>query len=152
MSGQQEAAETLPRKFDECSFDQGYVRQNVYVCQTCAQEGQEPAGICYSCSISCHGDHELVELQAKRHFRCDCGGAKFSAQCTLYEKDREGVLNSENIYGRNFNDEYCICGDSYEPVSDTMLQCLICEDWFHDTCLGGIPEDDSFDDFICRLW
>jgi len=35
------------------------------------------AGFCYSCSITCHTDHDVYELWTKRHFRCDCGNSKF---------------------------------------------------------------------------
>ena len=75
----------------------------------------------------------MLELHAKRNFRCDCGGHKFATQCTLKEKEREGEINPDNVYGRNFRDEYCICGDSYDGESETMLQCLVCE--------GSLSED-----------
>jgi E3 ubiquitin-protein ligase UBR7 len=29
-------------------------------------------GVCYGCSISCHAEHDLVELFQRRKFRCDC--------------------------------------------------------------------------------
>ena len=53
-------------------------RQRVYVCKTCTPPGSgRVAGVCYSCSISCHGDHDVIELYEKRDFICDCGNAKF---------------------------------------------------------------------------
>ena len=33
---QQEAAEVLPGRIDVCTFDEGYIRQPVYACLTCA--------------------------------------------------------------------------------------------------------------------
>jgi hypothetical protein len=31
-----------------------------------------------------------------------------------------------------------------------MYQCVLCEDWFHDTCIGNVPPADEWDDYICR--
>lgn len=45
------------------------------------------------------------------------------------EKD---VLNAKNNYNHNFSSKYCYC-DSEDR--DEMIQCLICEDWFHFACL-----------------
>ncbi|KAJ2027581.1 hypothetical protein GGI08_009888, partial [Coemansia sp. S2] len=82
---EREAAEVLPGKFDECTYDKGYIRQPLYACLTCthpplkycqgasSSDSTEPAGMCYSCSIECHAGHEVIELFTKRQFRCDCG-------------------------------------------------------------------------------
>lgn len=43
--------------------------------------------------------------------------------------------NPENRYNHNFDGVYCICKRPYpdpeDTVSDEMLQCIICEDWYH---------------------
>ncbi|KAF9293341.1 hypothetical protein BGZ88_005488 [Linnemannia elongata] len=138
---EQEARELFPKKFDMCSNSAGYVRQTVYSCLTCNPNPSEEAGFCYSCSISCHGDHNLVELFTKRAFRCDCGTKKFkNVKCTLDTKPA-GAVNELNQ-----------CDVQYDPHKEenTMLQCVICEDWFHDNCIGVTPHGDDFDDFICR--
>jgi E3 ubiquitin-protein ligase UBR7 len=33
-----------------------------------------------------------------------------------------------------------------------MFQCLICEDWFHEKCIGEgrVPDQDDFDAFVCK--
>lgn len=31
-----------------------------------------------------------------------------------------------------------------------MYQCVLCEDWFHETCIGNVPSTDEWDDYICR--
>ncbi|KAF9905663.1 hypothetical protein EC991_001493 [Linnemannia zychae] len=149
---EQEARELFPKKFDLCSNSAGYVRQPVYACLTCNPNPSEEAGFCYSCSISCHGDHNLVELFTKRAFRCDCGTVKFkNVKCTLDAKPT-GAVNELNQYNHNFLGRFCWCDVQYDPHKEesTMLQCVICEDWFHDTCIGINPHGDDFDDFICR--
>ncbi|KAH7059778.1 putative zinc finger in N-recognin-domain-containing protein [Linnemannia elongata] len=149
---EQEARELFPKKFDMCSNSAGYVRQTVYSCLTCNPNPSEEAGFCYSCSISCHGDHNLVELFTKRAFRCDCGTKKFkNVKCTLDTKPA-GAVNELNQYNHNFLGRFCWCDVQYDPHKEenTMLQCVICEDWFHDNCIGITPHGDDFDDFICR--
>ncbi|KAF9131073.1 hypothetical protein BGW39_002232 [Mortierella sp. 14UC] len=149
---EQEAKELFPKKFDLCSNSAGYVRQPVYACLTCNPNPSEEAGFCYSCSISCHGDHNLVELFTKRAFRCDCGTAKFkNVKCTLDTKPA-GAVNELNQYNHNFLGRFCWCEVQYDPHKEesTMLQCVVCEDWFHDACIGINPHGDDFDDFICR--
>lgn len=77
---EQEALEAFPAKFDECSYSKGYVRQALYVCRTCLSNPEEEvAAICYSCSLSCHSKCDLVELFARRNFKCDCGNGKFKS-------------------------------------------------------------------------
>ncbi|CAO3664916.1 unnamed protein product [Rhizopus stolonifer] len=137
---EREAREALPGKFEKCTFPLGYIRQPVYACKTC----NSLSGMCYSCSMSCHADHELLELFAKRHFRCDCG---------LLDKFDNHPSNDENKYNHNFRGLYCRCGQTYDPEKEegTMFQCITCEDWFHEQCIGNIPEEvEDFDCYICR--
>ncbi|KAI9871026.1 MAG: hypothetical protein M1823_008567, partial [Watsoniomyces obsoletus] len=85
-------------KFDKCTNVLGPLRQEVYACLTCspppasAAQVYTPAGICYACSISCHGEHHLVELSTKRNFVCDCGTIRFpsAAPCTLRSDPESG--------------------------------------------------------------
>lgn len=89
----------------------------------------------------------MEELYAKRGFRCDCGNDKFPGfECQLVPKTG---LNSGNVYGQNFQGRYCYCHGKYVLETDTMAQCLVCQDWFHDRCLGtAIPDDES--ELICK--
>ncbi len=58
--------------------------------------------------------------------------------CALQsEKDYE---NDQNKYNHNFEGKYCHCDggeveevneDTINPNANDMLQCLICEDWYH---------------------
>ena len=68
----------------------------------------------------------------------------------------------DNIYvpDHNFSGLFCWCRETYESEgkdSDvTMIQCIVCTDWFHERCLveeRGVPlSDGEVDDasFICR--
>lgn len=143
-----EALDVFPDEPDECSWLSESKSQAIYACATCTPEGN--AGICYSCSIRCHADHELYELWDKRDFKCDCGNDKFdpSFQCGLMPK--KGVTNAGNRYNHNFSGRYCVCDQKYDPVSDTvMFKCQLCEDWFHSQCLPGLLPVAAFRDLIC---
>lgn len=145
----------------ECTYSKGYLaRQAVFSCLTCCPEGN--AGVCTACSITCHDGHDVVELWTRRHFRCDCGNSKFGVGvCRLFSsKDAE---NSENVYNQNHKGVYCTCKRPYpDPDGEDqgeMLQCCICEDWFHETHLGldseeQVPRDEDgeplYDELICQ--
>ncbi|KAF6173025.1 hypothetical protein GIB67_006401 [Kingdonia uniflora] len=145
----------------ECTYNKGYMkRQAIFSCLTCIPDGT--AGVCTACSLSCHDGHEIVELWTKRKFRCDCGNSKFGEfYCKLFaNKDPE---NPENSYNQNFKGSYCTCSRPY-PDPDVeeqveMIQCCICEDWFHENHMGlessnEIPRDEEdeplHEDFICQ--
>uniref|UniRef100_A0A1I8A5G1 UBR-type domain-containing protein n=1 Tax=Steinernema glaseri TaxID=37863 RepID=A0A1I8A5G1_9BILA len=131
-------AEALLAAQDEkvCTYPEGNKkRQAIYACVTCRKDPNDMAGICYGCSLNCHGDHELVELYTKRNFCCDCGNSKFANKCTLYEE--KIPLNKRNAYNHNFLGRYCVCDKPY-PLEEgdpdfnvEMVQCVICEDWYH---------------------
>lgn len=163
-----DAREALPYQFDTCTKPLGALRQSVFACLTCTppnqkEEGKQfvPAGVCYSCSISCHGEHELVELFSKRDFECDCGTTRLAQNgtpCSLRvnaETGRKGGVSGEearvgNRYNQNFKGRFCGCGEEYDPEKEkgTMFQCLglgtveqggCGEDWWHAECLMGLP-------------
>ncbi|KAF8625682.1 hypothetical protein AX15_005257 [Amanita polypyramis BW_CC] len=142
-----EAALALPHEFSRCTYSLGYIRhvelacsshkppltpcsQAVYLCLSCPEQ----RGICSACSIACHTDHEQLELFPKRHFRCDCPTPSIAHSCTLHTKSEEE--NAENLYGPNFTGVFCRCGRPYDAKMEreTMIQCLACEDWFHESC------------------
>ncbi|MED6206202.1 hypothetical protein PIB30_024649 [Stylosanthes scabra] len=145
----------------ECTYGKGYLkRQAIFSCLTCTPDGN--AGICTACSLSCHDGHQIVELWTKRNFRCDCGNSKFGGfYCKILPN--KDVENTENSYNHNFKGSYCTCGRPY-PDPDVeeqveMLQCCLCEDWFHEEHLGlessdEIPRDEEgeplYEDLICK--
>ncbi|ORZ09546.1 hypothetical protein BCR42DRAFT_423629 [Absidia repens] len=163
---ERDAQATLPGKFETCTFNQGYIRQPLYACKTCSPPPKDterdapetkfqPAGMCYSCSIACHADHVLYELFPKRHFRCDCGvKGKFDEhRCELAVVEKQNVSNKDNCYNHNFIGRYCRCNEEYDPSTEveTMYQCVLCEDWFHERCIGNIPDKFSdFESYACR--
>jgi len=164
-----------------CSYKNGYVyRQALYFCLTCLNETKEKLtadelksndflhGICLACSYECHANHELLELYTKRDFSCDCGNGKFSksktSQCKLDTSKK--LLNESNKYNHNFNGVYCTCkrpypetnssnGEEEESNNDEcMLQCTVCEDWFHLNHLTGNEKfpsnEEDFEEMICQ--
>ena len=163
-----------------CSYDEGYVyRQALYGCITCYNENKASKmsdeseilhGICLACSYECHPNHELYELYTKRNFRCDCGNSKFTidgkSQACKLKPNKEG-LNVLNNYNHNFKGQYCICNRPYPEVndsstelnqeenSDEMIQCSICEDWYHTNHLLGnhnLPTNEAdYDEMICHI-
>lgn len=141
------------QRLDSCSYSNGYHAQPVYWCRSCHPHGD--VGICLGCSMNCHLDHEVEELFEKRAFRCDCGNKKSGAiRCTLESVKEE--MNHLNRYNHNFKGEYCYCNGRYQPESDIMFSCILCQDWFHDRCADTKLEDggshhSETDDFICRV-
>ncbi|KAJ8409070.1 hypothetical protein AAFF_G00240910 [Aldrovandia affinis] len=140
---------------EKCSYPEGYVkRQALYACNTCTPKGGEPAGICLACSYKCHEGHDLFELYTKRNFRCDCGNGKFGEfECKLYP-DKE-KLNTDNKYSHNFFGLYCTCDRPYpdpeDEVPDEMVQCVVCEDWFHGRHLGcAVAECVELQEMVCE--
>ncbi|KAH6643886.1 putative zinc finger in N-recognin-domain-containing protein [Boeremia exigua] len=169
LSLEAEAREALPYQFDTCTRDLGPLRQSLYACLTCspppASDAQvyTPAGVCYSCSISCHGEHTLVELFNKRNFVCDCGTTRMpeNVPCTLRLNSKTGqkgdVAGEEpsksNRYNQNFKNRFCGCGADYDAHEEkgTMFQCLglgtvdeggCGEDWWHPECLVGFTREE----------
>ncbi|OTB02800.1 hypothetical protein M426DRAFT_61547 [Hypoxylon sp. CI-4A] len=160
-----DAREALPYSIENCTKPLGSLRQNVFACLTCNPPPENlsdpfyPAGVCYSCSVQCHGEHELVEIFQKRNFTCDCGTTRFAPEhvCTLRvnpETNTKGGVYSEepdlnNKYNQNFRNLFCSCSIDYKPHEQkgTMFQCLglgtsetggCGEDWYHPGCLVGL--------------
>ncbi|GAB1602899.1 putative E3 ubiquitin-protein ligase UBR7 [Argonauta hians] len=136
-----------------CTYPGGYLsRQALYSCYTCTPDPKQPAGICLACSYECHEGHELFELYTKRNFRCDCGNKKFPNRCKLFSDKSD--FNEHNQYSQNFAGKYCTCKRPYpdpdDDVDDEMLQCVICEDWYHRRHLkSDMPDSDDNVEVVC---
>lgn len=110
------------------------------------------SGICLGCSLNCHDKHDLVELYTKRNFHCDCG-VKAGSACQLNSnKSAEGANN--NHYNQNYAGLYCNCHRPYpdpeNPSTDEMIQCVVCEDWYHSLHLNTkVPPSDAYAEMIC---
>ncbi|XP_030382952.1 putative E3 ubiquitin-protein ligase UBR7 [Scaptodrosophila lebanonensis] len=126
-----------------CTYSKGPIqRQALYSCLTCCPEAREDAskgaGVCLACSYRCHENHDLIELYTKRNFRCDCPTLRMGSEkrCALNPQlEAQQPPNAGNIYNQNFQGLYCKCKRPYpdpeRTTEDVMLQCAICEDWFH---------------------
>ena len=96
----------------------------------------------------------MVELYTKRNFRCDCGTSRMTNKCKL-ESIKE--VNTRNRYNQNFIGLYCTCHRPYPDPEDTtddvMIQCVVCEDWFHGRHLNmgdtPLPEESSYTEMVC---
>lgn len=153
-SRMQEDASAVLGDSDEqnCTYSSGYVkRQALYACATCTPT--EPAGICLACSYNCHDGHNLYELYTKRFFRCDCGNNKFGDNKCKLDPVKEN-FNSKNCYNQNFKGTYCTCARPYpdpdDEIEDEMIQCIVCEDWYHGRHLNVEPPDhEDFNEMTC---
>ncbi|XP_021198007.3 myb-like protein X [Helicoverpa armigera] len=142
-----------------CTYPKGYIkRQALYACLTCCTEAKtdptKRAGVCLACSLTCHENHELVELYTKRNFRCDCGNPKFNSNPCQFTSDKTD-LNEGNVYNQNFSGLYCTCHRPYpdpeSTIEDDMIQCIICEDWLHASHLDAVvPANDQYSEMICK--
>ncbi|KKA29504.1 hypothetical protein TD95_001580 [Thielaviopsis punctulata] len=167
MQLEAEAREALPYSIDTCTYSRGPLRQSIFSCLTCNPPPQDlsapyetAAGICYACSVQCHGDHQLVEIFSKRNFTCDCGTTRMprTSPCNLRAHSKTGKpgavgdVAAENLYNHNFRNRFCSCRQEYDPFSQkgTMFQCLglgshleggCGEDWYHPGCLVGLAPD-----------
>ncbi|KAJ3075613.1 hypothetical protein HDU98_007424 [Podochytrium sp. JEL0797] len=141
-----EAALALPFAIDECTFAKGAQTQGVFSCVSCSS-----IGVCYGCMVQCHTRHEVVDVGERRSFVCECGE---SQECCL--KKARPTRTTTNKHNHNFTGTFCFCNKNYnvdtEDKDSFMLQCLLCQDWFHDKCIGtNCPDEDAFDEFICKL-
>ncbi|KAJ3253279.1 hypothetical protein HK103_000773 [Boothiomyces macroporosus] len=79
----------------------------------------------------------------------------FDPTICFYSKDHECLIDNthrpdnENQYNHNFKGINCYCNEIYDPEKedDIMHQCLVCEDWFHEKCIG-MPKEE-FEEYIC---
>ncbi|KAF6839040.1 Protein mlo2 [Colletotrichum plurivorum] len=165
MQLEADAREALPYSIENCTKILGPLRQSVFACLTCNPPPTDPkdpydaAGVCYACSVQCHGEHTLVEIFTKRNFTCDCGTTRYPATspCNLRlnpATNTKGGVHSEepdanNKYNQNFKNRFCACECDYDPFQQkgTMFQCLglgtaetggCGEDWYHPGCLVGM--------------
>ncbi|KAK5660145.1 hypothetical protein OQA88_13614 [Cercophora sp. LCS_1] len=165
MQLEADAREALPYSIEYCTKPLGALRQSVFACLTCnpppekLSDPYNAAGVCYACSVQCHGEHTLVEIFNKRNFTCDCGTTRFPATspCSLRlnsATNTKGAVHSEeanpnNKYNQNFRNRFCGCECDYDPFQQkgTMFQCLglgthetggCGEDWYHQGCLVGL--------------
>lgn len=154
---EEEATAVLGDSDDKCcTYATGYQpRQALYACDTCSADRDTMAGICLACSYACHDGHDLFELYTKRNFRCDCGNSKFpDLTCKLIQD--KTPENEKNKYNQNFKGLYCYCKRPYpdpeDDVEDEMIQCIMCEDWYHGRHLGieELPSNYEYQEMVCQ--
>lgn len=168
-----------PPEIKDCTYPLGHVRQDVYTCRTCtpgfaAQEAaakvgvnglvgltsvEKIAGFCRGCRTECHSRPEcdVIDIYSKRGFRCDCGNNRMNNTCNLHKNKPAPAQKNKDIYNHNFVGKYCRCDKGCDGPGE-MMQCVVCEDWFHESCLrmpnGLNPADCDLEnikfEFLCR--
>lgn len=149
----------MPYEPSKCTYFEDPVllgRQHLFTCLTCATtNAAQPIVICYSCSIQCHSEHDLVELFTKRGLACDCGTTRMQTGCKLRKNaddDLDKPINDDKVYeNHNMQGRFCVCDREYNPEEEkgTMIQCLLgdCgEDWYHEECILGLPLGSEYKD------
>ncbi|CCH40936.1 putative E3 ubiquitin-protein ligase [Wickerhamomyces ciferrii] len=148
---EKQARELMPYDPNTCTYSMGSIRQQIYACLTCLEKTNQLSGVCYSCSIQCHHDHNLIELFTKRNFNCDCGTTRTQFPCSLRSNSKDDLPSNDNIYNQNYKGIFCDCSKPYNPLEEksNMLQCIFgdqCnEDWYHDYCIMGLDHYDVDD-------
>jgi len=135
-------------EYKKCTYNKGYIEQEIYFCKTCFEENKKYGIICLGCYFQCHEDHEVINLYFKRNVKCDCGNSHFNINCSLIkDKDYENYLNN---YNHNFEGKYCYCDK--EDDNCEMIQCFFCEDWFHFSCINAYFGNENLGkgEFVCR--
>jgi E3 ubiquitin-protein ligase UBR7 len=76
-----------------------------------------------------------------------------STPCSLRKVSQQNPITA-NVYNHNFSGRFCSCDQVYDVDAEegTMFQCLVCEDWFHEKCIGEgrVPDQDDFEGFVCQ--
>jgi len=59
----------------------------------------------------------------------------------MFVFQEKGSVNEDNKYNHNFDGKYCKCERPYpdpdgESDEDEMIQCVVCEDWYHGKVKG----------------
>jgi E3 ubiquitin-protein ligase UBR7 len=62
--------------------------------------------------------------------------------------------NDKNAYNQNFSGVYCTCHRPYpdpeDDIKDQMIQCTVCEDWYHTRHLdAACPNAEEYSEMIC---
>lgn len=130
---EEDAGRLFSGRIDQCTSSMGFLCQRIFSCRSCATS-TSPLGVCYACSVSCHSNCDLVELDVRSSFRCDCGILGLS--CSL-EPSKETVVNwYQGPSAKCFRGEFCVDNCQLDPTNtdEVMIQCQSCENWIHQTC------------------
>eukprot|EP00468_Gymnochlora_sp_CCMP2014_P009126 CAMPEP_0167763366 /NCGR_PEP_ID=MMETSP0110_2-20121227/13323_1 /TAXON_ID=629695 /ORGANISM="Gymnochlora sp., Strain CCMP2014" /LENGTH=137 /DNA_ID=CAMNT_0007650423 /DNA_START=9 /DNA_END=425 /DNA_ORIENTATION=- len=81
-------------------------------------------------------------------------GSKFCRAHHLFQLEVEKELqdaNARSLEPIDYSKKYCICNDTYQD-GDFMIQCDMCNDWFHGECVGIEEEEgEKIDEYICKF-
>lgn len=90
--------------------------------------------MCAFCSLECHKDHEIFEIGLRGAFQCDCPTKVFPGHCISFNEGEMLENNTSNAYNQNFQALFCTCHKKILTEEEDMMQCALCNDYFHPTC------------------
>ncbi|KAJ3122958.1 hypothetical protein HK100_011783 [Physocladia obscura] len=123
----------------------------------CTSTLDPPVAVCYACFVQCHTKHSVIELGLRRDFICCCAAysvCELISSKAVLPTDYSPTAYNNSIDHDVFAGRFCYCKATYdhatEPENSFMLQCVLCENWIHDRCIKNCPDEDEFDEFICK--
>ncbi|XP_075470593.1 putative E3 ubiquitin-protein ligase UBR7 isoform X2 [Ascaphus truei] len=96
----------------------------------------------------------LEQDEALEDEACAVLGGSDAEKCS-YPEEKEN-FNAVNKYNANFFGLYCTCKRPYpdpeDETPDEMIQCVVCEDWFHGRHLGAVPPEHlEYQEMVCQV-
>ena len=88
-------------------------------------------------------------------YRCDCGNSKIIMNTCKLTSAKDSI-NVNNTYNQNNDGLYCVCHRPYPDPDceeqEEMIQCSVCEDWYHESHLGSSkpPASETYAEMICN--
>eukprot|EP00794_Sanderia_malayensis_P007909 gene7909-8763_t len=110
----------------------------------------------FSCKLTAVDDRDISQSSGLLPHTVWVSGFSFNVRficlpemgLTL-DKDK---ANDGNSYNQNFQGKYCTCARPYpdpeDEIEDEMIQCVVCEDWYHSRHLGTLSPHE-YQEMIC---
>ena len=110
----------FPKDIPECTLIENgkmYIGQYVFHCYTCGLFGN--LGICLSCALRCHKDHDIVFDGFHQSFFCDC---KTEGEITNQEDENEEQLEDNQQPNQQELPFTNVFEDNIVPIPNELLE------------------------------